>query len=174
MKVVDIATEFFKTFGEPSDSPIPVIAYWIRNNIGQLNSAINTRFYINTTTLEINEADSQDSSVVTEIGIEEKDVLKAIFQVYLMDKEIRKNIMTYTTAPVIEIQEDGYSVRMASATEVGRNLYTFRKAVADALKDAITAYKTNKATPRQVVGDDTVPGNDCDANGIFRRVAWCL
>jgi hypothetical protein len=171
MKVADIANEFYIEFGSPSDLPVPTIAYWVRNNIGQLNSVTNSAFYIDATTLEILRLNPEDRSKteIIEIAVEEKDVYKAIFQVYFIDREIRKNILSYTAAPVIEVAQDGNTIRMTSPTEIGRSLYAFRKAGTDALKDAITAYKVNKARPRQVAGDDTVEGA-LQTEPIYRRV----
>jgi hypothetical protein len=171
MKVADIATEFFEEWGSPTDIDVAVVASWVRRNIGQLNNGINTHFYVDATTKEILRIDPTDpaNTDIIEIDTDEKDVFKAIWQVYFMDREIRKNILNYTTAPVIEVTQDGNSVRVASQTEIGRNLYTYRKAATDALKDAISAYQRAKAKPRQVVGDDTVSG--CNSSGeIFRRV----
>ena len=42
MKVVDIADELFREVGEPSTYSIASIAYWVRANVGRLNSHINT------------------------------------------------------------------------------------------------------------------------------------
>ena len=46
MKVVDIANEIFIELGEPSSLSIPAITFWVRSNIGKLNNAINTQFFI--------------------------------------------------------------------------------------------------------------------------------
>lgn len=177
MKVADIASEFYMEWGSPTDMSISSVSYWVRGNVGQLNNAINTHFYIDTSSkeiLRINPDDPNQTEII-EIGIEEKDVLKAIWQVYFMDWQIRKNLISYTSSSVIEVTEDGNTVRVASPTEIGRNLYTFRKAGSDALVMAINQYKISKATPRQVTGDDTVPGRygyvNCE---IFRRIDGCV
>ena len=44
MKVVDIADELFREIGEDSNYSIASISYWVRANIGRLNSHINTFF----------------------------------------------------------------------------------------------------------------------------------
>ena len=53
MKVVDIADELFREVGEPSTYSIASISYWVRANIGRLNSHINTFFEIDSSTHEI-------------------------------------------------------------------------------------------------------------------------
>lgn len=170
MKIADISDDFYQHLGSPSDLSIATIARWIRNNIGQLNSAINTVFYLNSS-LEIVRINPDDPTKTEEIEIadEEKDVYKSIYEVYYFDKKIRDNILSYTSSPVIEVTEDGNTIRVASPTEIGRNLYTFRKAATDTLQNAINAYKINKSKPRQIAGDDTVPGCT-DGTTIFRRL----
>ena len=49
-------------------------------------------------------------------------------------------------------------VRKISKTEIGRNLISIKKAEVEEFNSFVTAYKTNKASPRQVTGDDTVVG----------------
>ena len=53
MKVQDIAQEIYRELDEPSDLTIPVIAFWIRSNVGELNNHLDTAFKINDTSLEI-------------------------------------------------------------------------------------------------------------------------
>ena len=44
MKVVDIADELFREVGEDSNYSIASISYWVRANIGRLNSHLNAFF----------------------------------------------------------------------------------------------------------------------------------
>ena len=53
MKVVDISDAIYRDLGEPSSISIPAIAFWVRENVGSLNNAINTDFSVNSTSLEI-------------------------------------------------------------------------------------------------------------------------
>ena len=53
MIIVDIADDLYKELGEPSTISIPVIAFWLRCNIGALNNALNTNFNIDSSSLEI-------------------------------------------------------------------------------------------------------------------------
>lgn len=166
MKIVDIAAEIYQEIGAPTDTSIPVIANWLRNNIGQLNNALNTTFYIDTD-LEI-VYDTDDGTII-EIAIEEKDIYKKIYTVHYYDIQIRKNILSYSAAPVIEVSSDGNTVRRVSATEIGKSLYSFRKNEGDELQTMIHQYKINKAQPKQVAGDDTVSYPD-QISDIYYRV----
>ncbi|MFY7816379.1 MAG: hypothetical protein ACOVRK_14450, partial [Chryseobacterium taeanense] len=47
MKVVDIAYELYMEIGEPDDTSIPAVAFWVRANIGALNNYLFSDFQIN-------------------------------------------------------------------------------------------------------------------------------
>lgn len=155
MKTVDIATDIMQDIGNPSDTSIPVIAYWLRANIGKLNTAINKSYFVDSTTLEIKCVDPNDSAAYEEIGIDEATILKLLYIIHYYDLKIRQNALSYDTRSAIEVTSDGHSVRLVSPTEIGKNLYMFRKGLADDLKQWIIWYRNSRSTPRQVAGDDT-------------------
>lgn len=157
MKIVDIANEIYQEIGSPSELSIPVIASWLRSNVGQLNNAINTEYFVNDD-FELVYADCNDVEI--EIGQEEVSVFKKIYTIYYYDTQIRRNIISYTNAPVIEVTSDGNSVRRVSVSELGKNLYSFRKNEGDELQKMINQYKMRLAVPLQVAGDDTVAASE--------------
>ena len=62
MKVVDIAQEIFMDLGEPSDLSIAALSYWIRANVGKLNSIIFENFALNQD-FEIVDTSSDDTEI---------------------------------------------------------------------------------------------------------------
>jgi hypothetical protein len=152
MRVTDIATEIWMELDSPTSISIASIAYWLRGNVGQLNSAINISYYINETSKEIEVLNSDDS--VSEISIEAAAVLKAMYLLKNIDSHIRTNIASYTISPIIEATSDGNTVRQASPTEIGKNLYSIRKQYSDNLQSLIYAFQRSQSAPRQVTGDD--------------------
>jgi hypothetical protein len=158
MKVVDIADDIYRDLGEPDDTSIPPIAYWLRNNVGKLNSAINKQYYVDDTSLEILQIDPNDPAKTEEIGADEVTIFKIIYSIHYWDLTIRKQSLSYNTHKALEITSDGHTVRLVSPTEVGKNLASVRRMLADDLKTWTTWYRVSRATPRQVVGDDTIPG----------------
>ena len=94
MKVVDIADELFREVGEPSTYSIASISYWVRANIGRLNSHINTFFVINSSFEISQETDTKNDNVLvkSEINLDEAAVLKKMFLIHYYDREIRSNI----------------------------------------------------------------------------------
>lgn len=171
MKIVDIATEIFEELAEPTDISIAAIAYWLRANVGKLNSAINTTFTVDPVTLEASMVDpTSDPSNPTYLNIEadEAAVFKLMYIVYYYDLQIRKNMLSYNATNAIEVSMDGHSVRLVSPTEIGKNLYMFRKDIGNDLKQWINWYRIAKAAPRQVAGDDTQEG-PIESRPIYRR-----
>ena len=155
MKVVDIAEETYRELGEPSTISVPAIASWLRNNIGGLNNAINTEFSVDSSTLEIQrEVDSK----MVDITEYETFIFKRMYVVHYYEILIRQSAGAASTDTVVEVSQDGMRVRKANKLNVMKELTNTKKEEAEALFRAINFYKTNKAQPRQVAGDDTIEG----------------
>ena len=155
MKVVDIAEETFRELGEPSTISVPAIATWLSNNIGGLNNALNTEFEIDATSLEIEqEVDKKQ----VEINEYETFIFKRMYVIHYYELLIRQSAGAASTDTVVEVSQDGMRVRKANKLAVMKELTNTKKEESDALFKAINFYKTNKAKPRQVAGDDTVEG----------------
>jgi hypothetical protein len=155
MKVVDISDAIYRDLGEPSSLSIPAIAFWVRENVGSLNNAINTEFFIKFDSLEIQrKIDGHD----TNIGIDEASILKKMFTVHYYDTKIRASVVAVETDSVVEVSSDGMRVRKTSKTDIIRNLTSLKRLETEELNRMVAYYKVHKAIPRQVVGDDTVQG----------------
>ena len=101
-------------------------------------------------------------------GEDEKAILKLLYVVHYYDMQIRKNMLSYTAGPAIEVTTDGHTVRLVSPTEISKALYMFRKGLGDELKQWINWYRIAKASPMQVTGDDTFEG-PIESRPIYRR-----
>jgi len=53
MKVVDIAQEIYFDLNSPSDLSVAAISFWIRSNVGALNSYLFSNFIVQETDYEI-------------------------------------------------------------------------------------------------------------------------
>lgn len=170
MKIVDVADEIWRELGSPPETSIGPIAYWLRTNIGKLNTTTFKQYFEDPTTLEIMCPDPNDSTHTKfeEIGEDEKTIFKLIYILHYYDMQIRKNMLSFNVNKAIEITSDGHTVRLVSPTEVGKSLYMFRKGLADDLQKWITYYRMSRSTPRQVTGDDTVEG-PMEVVPIYRR-----
>lgn len=161
MKVVDIADEIFREAGEPTAYSIASISYWVRANIGRLNSHINTFFEIKSTTHEIiQKIDEKNDGVLVEkeITIDEGAILKRMFLIHYYDREIRTNITNAGTDTIVQVTDQGSTVRKINKNEVVKSLTTLKKQEYDEMRALISDYRRAEFRPRQVVGDDTIKG----------------
>lgn len=155
MKVVDISDELFRELGEPSSLSMPAITYWLRGNIGSLGNYLNEDFYLNSTSLEI---EKTVDDVATEIQDDEKDILKKMYHIHYYDILLRSTLNAASTDSVVEIQSDDTRVRRINKNELSKTYVSLKRLEQEELHKLIAAYKSKKAEPRQVAGDDTVEG----------------
>ena len=130
MKVVDIADEIFREVGEPTTYSIASISYWVRANIGRLNSHINTFFEIDSTTYEITQKtdEKNDGTLVEkEITIDEGAILKRMFLIHYYDREIRTNITNAGTDTIVQVTDQGSTVRKINKNEVVKSLTNLKR-----------------------------------------------
>tara|TARA_R100000742_G_C4256096_1_gene73985 strand:+ start:380 stop:922 length:543 start_codon:yes stop_codon:yes gene_type:complete len=161
MKVVDIADELFREIAEDSNYSIASISYWVRSNIGRLNSHINTFFEIKSTTLEIVQStDKKNDNVLveSEITMDEAAILKKMFLIYYYDRTIRTNITSAASDTIVQVTDQGSTVRKINKNEVIKSLTSIKRQEYQEMKDLIRDYKANQIKPRQVAGDDTIKG----------------
>ena len=161
MKVVDIADEIFREVGEPTAYSIASISYWVRANIGRLNSHINTFFEIDSTTHEIIQKTDEKNNgalVEKEITIDEGAILKRMFLIHYYDREIRTNITNAGTDTIVQVTDQGSTVRKINKNEVVKSLTNLKKQEYNEMRALISDYRRAEFRPRQVVGDDTIKG----------------
>ena len=161
MKVVDIADEIFREAGEPTAYSIASISYWVRSNIGRLNSHINTFFEIDSATHEIiQKTDEKNDGVLVEkeITIDEGAIIKRMFLIHYYDREIRTNVTNAGTDTIIEVTDQGSTVRKINKNEVVKSLTTLKRQEYEEMRALISDYRRAEFRPRQVVGDDTIKG----------------
>lgn len=158
MKITSIGDEIYRELGSPTGLSIPVINFWLRTNLGKLNLALGTNYYINSALDEIRQEDPHDSTTFINIGEEEKTIFKLLYFLHYLDTKIRSHILSYDVRSPIELTSDGHTIRLVSPTEVGKNFASMRKEVSTDLQRWITSYKISKSIPRQVTGDDTEEG----------------
>ena len=111
MKVVDIASELFEELGSPTDTSITAITYWVRSHVGSLNNLVFKDYTVNGTTLEIINSDE------AEIGINEVSILKKLYEIYRWDVLIRSRLVALDSDDLIEVTDEGSSVRKVSKND---------------------------------------------------------
>ncbi|MBT89085.1 MAG: hypothetical protein CMN79_01165 [Spirochaetales bacterium] len=160
MKVVDIADELFREVGEDSNYSIASVSYWVRANIGRLNSHLYTFFEINSSYEISQKTDTKnDNSLVeAEITVDEAAILKKMFLIYYYDRTIRTNITNAGTDTIVQVTDQGSTVRKINKNEVIKSLTSLKRQEYQEMKDLIRDYRAHQVKPRQVVGDDTIKG----------------
>ena len=148
MKIADVANEVFMELDQPTSLSIPAIAFWLRTNIGNLNSRLNTTYDIDSTTFEI----------TPDLGHKEKDILKKLYMVHYYDAQLRSSLGAASTDTWVEISSDGTSVRRVNKIQQSQTNQTAKKIELEELEKLVHGYKVSAAAPIQVVGDDTVEG----------------
>lgn len=124
-----------------------------------MNSHINTEYVLNDD-LEIEETitDNAGSTTTTELGIAEAAILKKMYMVHFYDAKIRTNLTALDSDTIVEVTDQGSSVRKVNKNEISKTLLSIRNQEYEGLQKLISQYKISKSTPNQVAGDDTVLG----------------
>ena len=81
-----------------------------------------------------------------------------MFLIHYYDREIRTNIGTAKTDTIIQVTDQGSTVKKINKNEVIKSLTSIKKQEYMEMKDLIRDYRGNQIKPRQVVGDDTFKG----------------
>jgi hypothetical protein len=150
MRVVDIANEIYIDSGSPTSTSIPAIAYWIRGKVGEINNLLFEDFSINAA-MEIVDGDG-------EISIEAVSIIKKLYKIYDYEVSVRTNMNALAADSIIEVVDQGSSVRKVNRNEVSKTFVSLRNAEEESLNRLVTAYRSRTTAPTQVVGDDTEIG----------------
>ena len=153
MKAVDIADEIHRELGSPTVIGIAAISFWVRTNIGALNTHINTSYEIDQGSYEIQQ-DSTDASPGTAIGIKEAAILKKMYQIHYYDTKLRSVLAAATTDAVIALSSDGSSIRKINKNEQAKLYSSIRNTAHQELMAMSANYKSSDVQPLQVAGDD--------------------
>jgi len=167
MKVIDIADEVFRELGEPTTLSIPAISFWLRANVGQLNNYIHTEYSISSSDLEIVFV---DTATTTEIGEEEKAILKKMYFIHFYDQKLRTHMTTMDTDTVLSVRDGDSSVTKINRNEIARSISAVKNQEYHELMRMIQAYTGTKAKPSQVAGDDTISNDSSKYNTQFNRL----
>ena len=152
MLIVDIANSIWLENDSPKEISIPAVAYWIRTNLGKLNSILYEDFCLNQVTLEIQNCNSN--------GINDRAVmiLKVLFRLYMADLDIRKMIHSSTRDTILKATDQEFSIEKINKSELLKTLTTIKKDTLKELWDLVHTYR-GRDTVHSVSGDDIVEGH---------------
>jgi hypothetical protein len=176
MKVVDIANEIYLENAQPADTSVAAIAFWIRSNIGKLNTLLYENFWIDPNTLEIvsstqnwanQPAGSQPNT--WEIGALAANILKMMYKVYRIELDIRANLNAINNDTILMASDEGFIVKKINRSEILKTLTSQKKDTLKELQEVVHYYRSYHAVPSQVYGDDTVAGHYPEYISTFGR-----
>jgi hypothetical protein len=145
MKLITVSDELHREIGAPTDYAQPLITFWLRSNIGELNTRLGTGYSITLTNYEI----------YPEMGENEKSIFKEMFFIYYYDRLIMGNLGSASFDSVLEVTSDGATVRKVNKNEVAKTYLLLKKDHIEKLEKFIIDYKSIGSAPCQVAGDDT-------------------
>lgn len=143
-QITELSDLIYREGGEDSATSVPVIDFWLRNNIGQLNSRLDTSISI------------VDNDFSPQLNEEEKDIFKAIYQIYWLNRLIKNNLGAAAYAgEVTQIKEGNRTIVGTNRNDVAKTYVALKKDASQELNFLIQAYKFNRSDPREskVVGD---------------------
>ncbi len=148
MKIIDISQEIVDELENPSDVSVTAVSFWLRQNLGKLNTKIFTAYAISSNGLE----------ATPELGIEEKSIFKEMFLVYYYDKLLRGNLGAASFDSILEVSSDGATVKKTNKNEIAKTYLQLRKESQNEVDKLINAYRLKAHSPASVDGDDTTVG----------------
>jgi len=112
MKVVDIANEIYLENASPTDTSIAAIAFWLRSNVGKLNTILYEDFYVNDSSLEIFDSANAEISYIAVA------IMKAMYKVYRIELDIRANINAINNDSILAATDEGFSIKKINRSEI--------------------------------------------------------
>lgn len=168
MLIVDIANSIWLENDSPQDISIPAIAYWIRTNLGKLNSVLYEDFYLNEQTLEIQKGCPANPKVINDRAVM---ILKVLFRLYMADLDIRRMLVSSVRNSVLKATDQEFSIEKINKSELLKTLTALKKDTLKEFWDLVHTYR-NRDTVHAVFGDDFIEGHfeGVMAHGYIREL----
>ena len=163
MKIVDLSNEIWLENGSPTDTTIPAIAYWIRSNVGKLNTVLYENFYVDQTDLEIHKCEDWL------IGPMAASIIKMLFKIYRIDLDTRNMMAAVQYDTVLKATDQEFSIEKVNKSELLKTLAGMKKDALKELQDLVHSYRSYHGEPAQVSGDDDIAGHYSGVSARYSR-----
>jgi hypothetical protein len=167
MKIVDIAQEIMLLdSSNPIATSLPAVSYFLRANIGYLNTLLFEDFKIDQNTLEITHCNGND------LNPEAKAIIKQIYKIYDSKQQINNNMNALASDTLLSIKDEfgGVSYTRQNRNSMAQTWASIMRQETDILNEMVGSYKINKATPLAVFGDDFIPAQRGESLISLRNV----
>ena len=164
----DFIRSVYEEIGEDAGYSHEYLAYWFAGNynLGRLNTLIDTCYSGSYTTGEYGEMTSY--TITPDIGSEEMAIYQKIFELDFYSKQARNTLKSaagYGGGDWTTLREGDSTITRANRNEVAKSYKSLSTDTRQELDKMIQSYLKFRATPQQVVGDDTIGA------GYYRGVA---
>lgn len=145
--------------GERSDYSLSYLSGWFldESNLGNLNTHIDYTFYIVGYT--------GSSGEITGLCIEptmdssDKGLYKSLFDIFFYGREAKLALRdSYSSSTWNTLKEGDTSISRGDRSTISRSFTFARKDAENTFESLLKRYMRNKAKPKDIPGDDTVPG----------------
>jgi hypothetical protein len=156
----DFIRSVHEEIGEDAGYSYEYLAYWFAGNynLGRLNTLIDTCYSGSYITGQYGEM--TEYKITPEMGSEETAIYQKIFELDFYNKQARntlKGVAGYGGAnDWISLREGDSSITRINRNEVAKNYKSLANDTKEELNKMVQSYLKFRATPQQVVGDDTV------------------
>ncbi len=144
--LLETATRISENLGNPDSPTVGVIQYWLRHNIGTLNTLLNTGYTI----------DASDGTVEPDLAEDDAAIFQLMYNIYYYDTKVRANLGAAAIDNVLEVAENGAVVRMVNKNSIALSYIQMKKQEQEELNKMVSLYRGNRAVPDQVAGEDDV------------------
>lgn len=154
----DFIRSVYEEIGEEAGYSYEYLAYWFAGNynLGRLNTLIDTCYSGSYITGEYGEMTSY--SITPELGSEETAIYQKIFELDFYNKQARNTLRGaagYAGGDWISLKEGDSSITRVNRNEVAKNYKSLAQDTKAELDGMVQSYLKFRATPQQVVGNDT-------------------
>lgn len=143
-QIEDVAQEVYSELDEPSNISVGAIKFWVRSQVGNLNTLLFTDYQLNDAGNEITPA----------LGENEKAIIKSLYFIYWYNRMIRNAYGANGFSTTLELSSDGFTVRKLNKNEASKIFLQMVKDEKENLLKLVNGYRTNRSTPAQVTGND--------------------
>ena len=153
----DFIRSVYEEIGENAGYTHEYLAYWFAGNynLGRLNTIIGTCFSGSYVTGEYGEMTSY--SIFPDMGSEETAIYQKIFELDFYNKQARNSLndIAKNGNDWLSLREGDSSISRVNKNEVAKNYKQLAESSKKELDSLAQSYLKFRATPQQVVGDDT-------------------
>jgi hypothetical protein len=136
MNIEDLANEIFHNEFESSNNSLTKISGWLDNNLGKLNTLLNTEF-------------SGSAGVVANMGLEEQNIYKEMYMHHFYTKETRntlRGIANDSNGNILSVKDGDSAISFVNKNEVSKVYRSLATDAAERLQELVYKYNLYRSS----------------------------